>query len=134
VAESPKAVHDVIAAAERILPGKEAPEGELDPRWQAIIEVGEFIETAPEEVWAFILRWGSHPDEDLRAAIATCLLEHLLDADFERFFPLVEERTLQEPLFADTFTKCWKFGQSRVPHNTARFDALRRRLGRYPGL
>ena len=30
-----------IEAAERVLPGTEAPEGELDPRWQAIIQVAE---------------------------------------------------------------------------------------------
>ena len=38
------AVHRAIARAERVLPGKPAAEGKRDPRWQAIIRVGEFIE------------------------------------------------------------------------------------------
>src|SRR5687767_14749965 len=59
-------VHDAIAAADSLLPGQPAPEGNIDPRWQAIIEVGEFVETEPEPVWSFIVRWGSSSDEDLR--------------------------------------------------------------------
>ena len=31
--------------AQAVLPGQEAPQGGTDPRWQAIIEVGKFIET-----------------------------------------------------------------------------------------
>jgi len=38
-------------AAERVLPGQVAPEGEKDPRWQAIIAVTEFIRSDPEAVW-----------------------------------------------------------------------------------
>jgi hypothetical protein len=64
-------VQEAIAAAEKLLPGDAAPDGEIDPRWRAIIVVGEFIEDDPEAVWSFILRWGSSPDEDLRTAIAT---------------------------------------------------------------
>lgn len=39
-------VQEAIAAADAILPGEAAPEGARDPRWQAIIVVGEFIEDA----------------------------------------------------------------------------------------
>ena len=123
-------VHEAIEAAERVLPGEPAPEGEQDARWQAIIGVAEFIETAPDEVWAFVQRWGSHRNEDLRAAIATCLLEHLLDAHFDRLFPETEKLALQNPLFADTFMQCWKFGDVELPENEARFDALRTKLRR----
>ncbi|HEV2296008.1 MAG TPA: hypothetical protein VGR35_19340 [Tepidisphaeraceae bacterium] len=45
------AVQRAIARAERILPGKPARDGKRDLRWQAIIRVGEFIETQPEAVW-----------------------------------------------------------------------------------
>ena len=75
-------VHEAIENAEAILPGVAAPEGQEDPRWQAIIAVAGFIEDEPELVWTFVERWGQYPDEDLRAAIATCLLEHLLEAAF----------------------------------------------------
>jgi hypothetical protein len=43
-------VQQAIAQAAALLPGSAAPEGEIDPRWQAIIAVGEFIENDPEPV------------------------------------------------------------------------------------
>ncbi|MGH9786664.1 MAG: hypothetical protein ACRD88_21050, partial [Terriglobia bacterium] len=119
-------VWEAIEQAERILPGQAAPEEELDPRWQAIIEIGEFIEEEPDAVWSFITRWGCNGDEDLRAAVATCLLEHLLEYYFERFFPKVEEAAQANLLFAHTFLMCSKFGQSEEPGNSRRFNRLRR--------
>ncbi len=71
-------VEDALSAAERLLPGVPAPKGATDERWQAIIPVGYFVEDEPEAIWPFVLKWGSHEQDDLRAAIATCLLEHLL--------------------------------------------------------
>ncbi len=85
------AVQRAIARAERILPGTPAPEGKRDPRWQAIIRVGEFIETQPEAVWQFTHRWGKHAQRDLRSAVATCLLEHLLEHHFDLMFPRVRQ-------------------------------------------
>jgi hypothetical protein len=43
-------VHEAIAQAEAILPGRAASEGETDPRWQAVIAVAGFIEAEPEAV------------------------------------------------------------------------------------
>lgn len=83
-------VREAVEAAERVLPGTAAPDGVPDPRWQAIIEISEVIEGEPEPVWAFINRWARHADPDLRAAIATCFLEHLLEHHFAAFFPRVE--------------------------------------------
>jgi hypothetical protein len=117
-------VWDAIESAERILPGEAAAEETLDPRWQAIIAVGHFIQEEPDAIWSFILRWGSNADEDLRTAVATCLLEHLLDYHFSRFFPQVEEAVRSNALFADTFSKCWKFGQAKEEDNAKRFDDL----------
>ena len=61
-------VSETIASANSFLPGNPVPAGE-DRRWQAIVEVGDYIETEPEEVWRFVRRWGSHPQEDLRDAL-----------------------------------------------------------------
>jgi hypothetical protein len=83
-------VREAIAAAENILPGHTAPDGVEDPRWQAVIQISHFVAEEPEVVWPFVLRWGSHEDEDLRTAIATCLLEHLLEYHFDLIFPRVE--------------------------------------------
>src|SRR5215831_16120026 len=51
-------VQQAIAAAGRVLPGRAAPDGAEDPRWQSIIAVGDFVETEPEAVWFFVERWG----------------------------------------------------------------------------
>ena len=117
-------VEEAISVAESILPGQPAPDGEIDARWQAIIAVAEFIETEPEAVWPFARKWGAHQDDDLRMAIATCVLEHLLEHHFDAFIPRVEEAAKADPLFAETVTNCEKFGQSEDPVHAARFDRL----------
>src|SRR4051812_5262838 len=99
---------DGALGPQRILPGKPAPEGRRDPRWQAIIRVGEFLETQPEVVWQFAHRWGKHGQADLRLAVATCLLEHLLGCHFEWLFPRVRRAALESPCFADTLRSCWR--------------------------
>jgi len=124
----PMSVHDAIRQAESLLPGEPAAEDQRDPRWRAIIAVEEYIATEPEAVWDFIRIWGDHPQEDLRLAVATCLLEHLLEYHFTAFFPKVEQLSASSLFFADTFLTCWRFGQSREPENLARFERLIKRL------
>src|SRR5207248_10348344 len=114
-------VRVAIKRAEALLPGKPAPEGKIDPRWQAIIAVGDYVPTDPEAVWEFARTWGCHPQADLRAAIATCLLEHLLQHHFVAMFPRVERLSERDALFAETVQWCAKFGQAEEPSNAARF-------------
>src|ERR1700710_1039595 len=97
-------VIEAISAAEALLPGRSNDQGDFDPRWQAIITVADFVETEPGTIWPFVERWGSHSDEDLRAAIATCLLEHLLEHHFDELFPKVEAAAIRSAEFADTFS------------------------------
>jgi hypothetical protein len=118
-------VQEAIATAEQILPGRAAPEGTEDSRWQAVIEIGNFVAQEPETIWPFVLKWGSHEDEDLRTAIATCLLEHLLEHHFDLLFPRVETAARSNAWFADTTGMCGKFGEAEEPARAARFDRLR---------
>jgi hypothetical protein len=120
-------VRDVIRDAETLLPGEPVDDG-IDPRWQAIIRVGDYIETEPEPVWNFIRKWGGHSQADLRTAVATCLLEHLLEHHFDAYFLQVEEAALVDPLFGDTFQQCWAFGQAKEAGNKDRFLLLKERL------
>jgi hypothetical protein len=117
-------VQEAIEIAETLLPGIAAPEGQEDPRWQAIIAVAGFIEDEPELVWLFVERWGKYPDEDLRAAIATCLLEHLLEAHFDLLFPRVEHLSRSNPCFALAVGMCWPFGELERSENVARMNKL----------
>jgi hypothetical protein len=118
------AVESLIECAESLLPGTPAPDSEDDPRWQAILRISEYVESHPEEIWAFVLRWGRHEDEDLRAAVATVLLEHLLEHHFAVIFPRVSSEAMANEYFADTFRRCWKFGLAERPENSRQFDAL----------
>ncbi|HYT75034.1 MAG TPA: hypothetical protein VEL79_09830 [Vicinamibacterales bacterium] len=126
-------VQGAITRADAVLPGHAAPDGELDPRWQAVIAVAEFIESDPEAVWPFILRWGCFDDDDLRMAIATCALEHLLEHHFDIFISRVEEAARGNRLFAGTVSACWKFGQSNDPIRGARLDRLKASVRRPTG-
>ena len=117
-----------ISEAELVLAGTPGPSTGEDPRWQAIIRVAAFAETDPDELWQFALRWGSSPDEDLRAAVATCLLEHLLEYHFKYLFPTVAAAARADSTFADTVLRCWKFGQTQESQNASEFDELIRDL------
>ncbi len=123
-----KTITQAIKRAERLLPGTPAPEGKKDPRWQAIIAIGNYIENYPDEVWQFVEKWGSHRSQDLRSAIATCLFEHLLEYHFDRIFPLVQKASLRRKRFADTFGYCWEFGQTLDPKNHKRVTALKKMI------
>jgi hypothetical protein len=127
-------VHEAIRRANLILSGRPSPEGREDPRWQAIIAVGRFVRTEPEAVWAFVERWGKHANDDLRAAIATCLLEHLLEYHFDLVLPRVERQVSKSKRFADTLRLCARFGQAEMPRNAARVDRLLRQQHKPPRL
>lgn len=118
-------VTEAIKYANSLLPGMPTEEGDNDPRWQAVIEVGNFIETDPEPVWQFVRQWGNCSEEDVRDAIACCLLEHLLENHFALIFPRVEKAAKEDQLFADTFSRCWKFGQSEDVARSEQFDQLK---------
>jgi hypothetical protein len=122
---SDETVTKAIAYANSILPGAPAVEGYDDPRWQAVIEVENFIETDPQPIWQFVRQWGSCPHEDVRDAIACCLLEHLLEHHFDVIFPRVETAARDDPLFADTFSRCWKLGQAKATGHCEQFDQLK---------
>ena len=125
-------VQETLAAADKLLPGIPLPDGTEDPRWQAIIQVGMFVEHEPEVIWPFVLKWGSHEDDDVRTAIATCLLEHLLEYHFDLIFPRVEIATRSNAWFAKTTVQCWKFGKAKKPTRAARFDRLCSALRKRP--
>jgi hypothetical protein len=67
---------------------------------------------------------GSHEDDDVRAAIATCLLEHLLEYHFALLFARVEEAARANVWFAKTTAQCWKFGEAKEPERAVLFDNL----------
>lgn len=99
--------------------------GSESERWAAAAELGEYVYEHPAEVWPLVLRHGSSEVEDMRSAIATNVLEHILEHHFDKFFPLLEQEILKgnENLRA-TLRLCWKFGQSLDPARARRWEAL----------
>ena len=93
-------------------------------RWQAAIALGEFIASHPERIWPLVLRHGSRRHADARMAIATCVLEHILEHHFDAFFPRVAEAARSSCWFADTAGSCWLMGQSELPRNARRWRRL----------
>lgn len=81
-----------------------------DCRWQACIVISEFLMEYPDELWAIALHYGTDDDEDMRDAIATVILEHLLEMHRSRYLPLAHLAADANPLFADTLQRCWWFG------------------------
>jgi hypothetical protein len=119
-------IQAAIRKAERVLPGKPAPDGKRDPRWQAIMKIEDHIPEHPDEVWLFARKWGTHGNADLRAAIAVLLLEHLLADHFALIFPRVKSACCESKRFSDTFLRCWQLGQAKEPQYARHFSALAR--------
>jgi len=97
-------------------------------RWQAAIALGEIAESDPESVWTLVVSHGSRRHGDVRMAIATCVLEHLLEHHFDAFFPRVAAAAKSSRLFSDTFSHCYQLGQAELPRNARRWKRLRKLL------
>jgi hypothetical protein len=98
-------------------------------RWQACIVVGNYIQAMPERVWEAICKYGRSRDDDLRAAISTCLLEHLLNAHFEKYFPKCKKLVERSRYFANTLSTATVMSDDKL-ERVQRF--LRSRAKRSP--
>jgi len=96
---------EAISHAESLLTIQSVATGP-DPRWQAIIEVGEHINESPQEVWHFIRRARVDADEDLEVALTTVLLEHLVERheEFRRKARDLAETDIQMKRMLES---CW---------------------------
>lgn len=93
-------------------------------RWQAAIALGEFVASAPESTWPLVLKHGSRRHVDARMAIATCVLEHVLEHHFDAFFSRVADAARNSRWFANTAGSCWQMGQSELLRNAKRWRRL----------
>jgi hypothetical protein len=76
-------------------------------RWQSLIVIGEYLNEYPEDIFHIIIKYGSSKDEDMRTAIATILLEHLLEKNFRKHFNLYKKFSENDSYLLDTLSKCW---------------------------
>ncbi len=83
-------------------------------RWQALAVVAECAGDRLEAVWELLLRHGSSDDASMRAALATGLLERLLERHYDTYFPLLREQLeRRNTRLADTLRRCWLFGGAK---------------------
>jgi hypothetical protein len=99
-----------------------------DCRWQALIVVGEFVESNPTRVWRVVMQYGVSKVADIRTAVATVLLEHLLEHHFTQIFPRARRLAVRSREFADTLSRSGNFIRGR--RNIQRFQDLVRALSR----
>jgi hypothetical protein len=84
-----------------------------DIRWQSLIVIGEYIPYGRrnDEIRRLILEF-CRIDEDMQDALATVLLEHLLQHDFNRSLTWIKEQLKQgTKYFQELVERCWQFGQ-----------------------
>ena len=120
-------VHEAILEAEGILPGRATD----DSRWQAMIRVGEFIESDPIPVCDFALKWARRRGADLQRALWCCLFEHLLEHHFDAALPRIRRAAHANIRVAESFSEVstvWLLGQAARPKNVAKLKRLAREL------
>jgi len=125
-----------IRRADAILPGRPAPDGKRDPRWQAINRVANFIETDPVPVCEFALRWARRPGIDLGRALYCCLFEELLAHRFDVAWPMIRKASFANRRvahFFDHYSPYFLFGQAQLPRNILRMKRLARELRKFYG-
>jgi hypothetical protein len=87
--------------------------GNNDIRWQAIIVIGEYIPRGHrnEDIWNVIVQHLGI-DEDMQDALATVLLEHLLEHHFDWTVNKIESALEHDGAWlVDVVKRCWRFGQ-----------------------
>ncbi|NUQ35680.1 MAG: hypothetical protein HUU29_12160 [Planctomycetaceae bacterium] len=83
-------------------------------RWQALAVVGEYIPYAAEDVWKVVVAASRNSDDDMRDALAVLLLEHLLEFDFDKYFPRVRELIVDgDSTLLDILGRCYRFVPKR---------------------
>jgi len=90
--------------------------------------VAEFIESHPEQVCEFALKWMRLARGlDLPAALHCCLVEHLLEHHFDIVLPMFQRAALTNLRVADYFypySPNFQLGQAELPRNAARLKRL----------
>lgn len=106
--------------------------GDRVKRRKAAVDLAEHAENFPELVWPLVVKYGSSKDGNLRVAIATCVLDRVLQFHFDEYFPKAEELVLEgNPEFREALNCCWKYGLSEDELNASRWEKLLKRTEKF---
>jgi hypothetical protein len=92
--------------------------------WQIAADSWDDATERPANAWPHIIDVLAVADDDSIAAIATCILEHVLEHDFTYFDRVEQEIAAGNAAVLRAFFLCSKFGQSKLPENERRWDKL----------
>ena len=94
-------------------------------RWQSLLLMGQFAETEPELIWPLTVKYGTVENKDIRIATACCVLEHILQHHFSKYFARVR-RMIEggNRRLGYTLSHCYKYGEAEEPQNSILFDRL----------
>lgn len=126
-----KANHPLVLELADVL----IPDRNRDIRW-GILTIAlcpRLYEWDVSELWPLVIKWGSVENTDIRNAVGVCVLEHILESDFQEYFGRAK-RLIEggNKRFAYTLACCGKFGQAVEANNSAEFDAFFASLPPYP--
>jgi hypothetical protein len=86
-------------------------------RWQALIVLGEYIPSGirNDDIWNIIENF-CDTDEDMQNALATILLEHLLEYDYDSTCQKLQSVTSEKIDFIrNLISRCWSFSEYKLP-------------------
>jgi hypothetical protein len=107
-----------------------------DVRNRAVCSLNPFLKTFPDDVWSIIEKYSNSPDREMRAAIACCLLEHIFEEDFRKYFgkvkKIIHKGGTKGRRMLDTLDTCWYFDNETEAKALAYSRSMgRRRYGTY---
>lgn len=86
-----------------------------DCRWQAAMVISEYLDVAEERVWSVVDRYITTGNETGVDTVATVLVEHLLERDFQGYFQRLKKHwQVGYPLAVELLTWCWPFGEAEA--------------------
>jgi hypothetical protein len=88
--------------------------GDSRTRWGILSVVGRFAHRHPALVWPLVRRWGCSTNEDIRLAIACCVLEHVLESHFRKYFRACRELASKNDRFHDTLKKASRWVRAHL--------------------
>jgi hypothetical protein len=95
-----------------------------DDVWRLAADLSDVAISRPSEIWLAFLEALDFADDESRMALATNLLEHMVQEDFTFFDRIESEIKGGNRRLALALTSCWKFGAANEPENAKRWDEL----------
>ena len=93
--------------------------------WAIASEMGDDALARPDLIWEDTAGALRHAEDEGITAIATCILEHVLENNFDEYIGRVEaEIASGNRSMLEALKRSWKFEQAKIGENSARWDQI----------